>query len=52
LFMKKTSFHPHPMKQNFDSESTDKTEEFQLNPTTGEPTRPSPSESKSVLVSR
>ena len=52
LFMKKTSFHSHPKKQDFDSESTDKTEDLQLHSTTGEPTRPSPSESKSVLVSR
>jgi uncharacterized protein len=52
LFLKKTTFHSHPRKRNSDTTHPDNSEDPQATTISGESTRPSPSKSKSVLVSR
>lgn len=52
LFLKKTTFYSHPRKRNSDSNSEGGVEDPQKTNQPGESPRPSPSESKSVLVSR
>jgi len=52
LFLKKTTFYSHPRKRNSDSNPEGGVEDPKKPNPPGESTRPSPSESKSVLVSR
>ena len=52
LFLKKTTFYSHPRKRNSDSSPKDSVKDPQETNQSGESTRPSPSKSKSVLVSR
>lgn len=52
LFLKKTNFYSHPRKRNPDSNPKENVKDPQETNQSDEATRPSPSKSKSVLVSR